>query len=89
MLVGLGQWLVKVSWLWGGKDPCLYSAGCLGLASLEGSAVSGGVFLRIYGFGMALASLYANVQSCAPVFLRDWCGLSGTEAYWLLGGAWS
>ena len=53
------------------------------------SAISSSEFWGIYGFGMALASLYANVQSCAPVFLRDWCGISGTEAYWLLGGAWS
>ena len=89
LLVGLGQCPVKVSWLWDGKDSCLYSAGCLGLASLEGSAMSSGVFWGIYGFGMALASLYANVQGCAPVLLRDWCGESGTEAYWLLGGAWS
>ena len=46
-------------------------------------------FWGVYGFGMALASLYANVQGCAPVLLRDWCGASGTEASWLLGGAWS
>ena len=80
--MGLYQYLVEISWLWCGKDSCLYSAGCLGLASLEGSAVSSGVFWGICGFGMALGSLSINVHSYIPILLKMWCGASGTEVYW-------
>ena len=45
-------------------------------------------FRGIYGFGMALSSLSANVQSYVPILLKVWCGASGTEAYLPLGGTW-
>ena len=31
----------------------------------------------VYGFGVTLVSLSANVQGCSPVLLKDWCGVSG------------
>ena len=39
-------------------------------------------FSCIYGLGMALGSLFVNVQNCVP----DWHGVSCTEASWLLSG---
>ena len=45
-------------------------------------------FRGIYGFGMALSSLSANVQSYVPILLKVWCGASGIEAYPPLGGTW-
>ena len=42
----------------------------LDLVSLEGSALSSSVFGSVCGFAMALGSLSANVQSCAPVLLK-------------------
>ena len=42
----------------------------LDLVSLKGSAMIGGVFWGVCGLGMALHSLFANAQSCVPVFLK-------------------
>ena len=61
----------------------------LDLVSFKGSTVSTSVFGDVYGFSMALGSLSANVQGCAPVLLKGWCGTLGTRACWLLGGAWT
>ena len=35
------------------------------------SSVFWGVFRNVYGLGMALGILSANVLGCAPVFLKD------------------
>ena len=85
--VGLNQCLVKVSCC-GGPVPVFWWME-LDLVSLKGSIVSSGVFGDVYGFSMALGSLSANVQGCAPVLLKGLCGALGTRACWLLGGAWS
>ena len=61
----------------------------LHFVSLKGSAMSNSEFWSVYGFGKALGSLSANVQGCAPVLLKGWCGTLGTRACWLLGGAWT
>ena len=41
------------------------------LASLEGNAVSSSTFWGANRFGMALGSLYFNVQYCVPALLKD------------------
>ena len=41
------------------------------LVSLEGNPVSSSMFWGVDGFGMALGSLYFNVQCCVPVLLKD------------------
>ena len=64
-LVGLDQCVVKVSWI-GGLVP-VFPWMELDLVSLEGSAVPSSMFGSVCGFAMALGSLSANVQSCAPV----------------------
>ena len=43
----------------------------LDLVSLKGNAVSSSDFCGVYGFEMALDSLFINVQGCVPVFLED------------------
>lgn len=43
----------------------------LDLISLKGSALSSIEFGDIYGFGIALGSLSANVQHCVPVLLKE------------------
>ena len=42
----------------------------LDLVSLKDSAMSSGVFWGVYGIGVSLHSLFANGQSCVPVFLK-------------------
>ena len=54
----------------------------------EGQFMSGRVFLCLL-VGMALGSLFVNVQGCVPVLLKDMCGVSCTGICWLLGGTWS
>ena len=56
---------MKVSWI-GGLVP-VFPWMELDLVSLEGSAVPSSMFGSVCGFAMALGSLSANVQSCAPV----------------------
>ena len=56
---------MKVSWI-GGLVP-VFPWMELDLVSLEGSAVPSSMFGSVWGFAMALGSLSANVQSCAPV----------------------
>ena len=58
-LVGLGE-LVSVFW-WVELD----------LFSLECNEVSSSEVLGVYGFGMALGSLYFNVQCCVPSFPKN------------------
>ena len=41
------------------------------------------VFWAVYGFGITLGSLSANVQDCVPVLLKDWCEGYCTGASWL------
>ena len=59
----------------------------LDLVSLEVSAVSSSVFWGICGFSVDLGRLPVDVQSCAPVLLKDRYGASQTGPHWLLGGA--
>lgn len=44
----------------------------LDLVSLKGGAAPSGVFLGVYGLGMALRSLCANRQCCLTVLLMIW-----------------
>ena len=64
-LVGSDQCIVKVFWMRG--LVLVFPWVELDLVSLEGSALSSSVFGSVCGFAMALGSLSANVQSCAPV----------------------
>lgn len=47
-----------------------------------------GVFGDIYCLAMALSILSVSVQSCVPVLLKGWRGVSGARACWSLGRAW-
>ena len=49
----------------------------LDLISVKGNAISSSVFWGVYGLDMALDSLFANVQPCVPVLLKDCHGASG------------
>ena len=49
----------------------------LDLISVKGNAISSSVFWGVYGLDMALDSLFANVQLCVPVLLKDCHGASG------------
>ena len=55
--------------------------------SLKDSAIFSSVFWDVYGFGMALGSLSANMQCYVPVLLKDWQRASDTGACWSLGKA--
>ena len=61
----------------------------LDLVSLKSSVMSSSVFWGVYGFGMVLGSLSANVQGCVPIFLRKCHGVFHIGACWQLGWAWS
>ena len=67
--VGLDDWLVKFSWL--GKLASVFWWVELDLFSLECNEVSSSEFCGVYGFGMALGSLYFNVQGCVPALLEN------------------
>ena len=60
----------------------------LHLFSLQSNEVSSSEFWGVYGFGMALRSLYFNAQGCAPALLENQHGMSCFGTCWLLGGAW-
>ena len=62
---GLAKWLVKVFWL--GKLVYVFWRVELDLFSLEFNELSSSEFWGVYGFGMALGSLYVNAQGCIPV----------------------
>ena len=38
--------------------------------------------------GVTLGSLYVEAQGYISVLLENLRGMSGSEAYWLLGGGW-
>ena len=38
--------------------------------------------------GVALGSLYVDVQGYVPALLENLCGMSCSKTYWLLGGGW-
>ena len=84
---GLDQCLVKVSWL-GRLVPVFWWIE-LDFVSLRGSAISPGVFGGVYGFGMSLGKLSSNVQSCAPILLRDGCVEPITGTCCPFSGVWS
>ena len=85
--MGLDQCLVKVSWF-RGLMPVFWWIE-LDLVPLKGSSRSNSVFSGIYGLGMALGSLCANVWGCVPVLLKVWCEVSSTGACLSWGEAWS
>ena len=58
-----------------GTEPCLS----------EGPCFLQQCFWGVSGLGVAFGSLSANGQGYVPILLEG----CGTEAYWLLGGAWS
>lgn len=60
----------------------------LDIVSLEGNAMSSGVFWCFCGLGMALGSLSANEHVCLPVLLKIWSEISSTGASCPLSGAW-
>ena len=47
------------------------------------------MFWGVCEFDTALDGLSFNVQSCVPVLLEDWHGVSCMGVCRLLGGAWS
>ena len=67
--VVLDEWLVKVSWL--GKLASVFWWMELNFFSLECNEVSSSEFWGVYGFGMALGSLYFNAQGCVPTLLEN------------------
>ena len=42
----------------------------------------------VYGFGVALGSLYVDTSVYVPALLKNLHGMSDSGAYWLLGGGW-
>ena len=48
----------------------------LDLISVKGNAISNKVCWGVYGFDMALGSLFVNVQHCVPVLLKNCHGAS-------------
>ena len=35
-----------------------------------------------------LGTLYVDTQGYVPALLENWCGMSCSGIYWLLGGSW-
>ena len=66
---GVDEWLVKVSWLL--ELVSVFWWVELYLFSLECNEVSSSEFWGIYGFGMALGSLYFNAQGCVLALLEN------------------
>ena len=60
----------------------------LDLFSLKCNEGSSSEFWGVYGFGMALGSLYFNAHGYVPALLENKRGLSCSVTCWLLGGAW-
>ena len=73
--VGLNQCLLKISSS-GELAPVFWWIE-LDLVSLKGSVVSISELGGVDGVGVALGSLFANVNCCAPVLLKDQCGAFG------------
>ena len=68
-MVGLGEWFVKVSRL--GELVSVFwwvELDCFSLKCNEGPS---SVFWGVYGFDMALESLYFNTQGCVPALLEN------------------
>ena len=67
--MGLDYWFVTVSWL---KElASVFWWVKLNLSFLKCNEVSNSEFWDVYGFGMALGSLYFNAQGCAPALLEN------------------
>ena len=67
--MGLGEWLVKVSWL--AELASVFWWVELNLFSLECNEVSSSEFWGVYRFGMTLGSLYFNAKGYVPVLLEN------------------
>lgn len=75
--MGFDKYLVNVSWL--AEIVSVFWWMKLDFTSLNGGAVSKIVFWCVCGIIMALVSLFANRQGCAPALLKDWHGASNTS----------
>ena len=84
--VGLDEWLVKVFWL--GKLVLVFWWVELDFFSLECNEVCSSEFWGVYGFGVALDSLYIKAQGYVLVLLESLHGMSCSGTCWFLGGAW-
>ena len=62
-------WLVKVSWL--GEFASVFWWVELDLFSLKCNEGSSSEFWGVYGFGMALGSLYFNAHGYVPALLEN------------------
>ena len=71
---GVGEWLVKVSWL--GKLASVFWWVELDLLSLECNKVSRNEFCGVSGSGVALRSQYFNAKGHFPALLENKHGLS-------------
>ena len=67
--MGLDEWLVNISWL--GKLVSVFSWVELDLVSLECNDLSSSAFWGVYGFGMALGSLFFSAQDYVPALLEN------------------
>ena len=76
--VGLGRWLVKVSWL--GKLVSVFWWVELDFFSLECNEVSSSEFGGVSRFGVTLGSLYTEAQDYVPVLLEDLHAMSCSGA---------
>ena len=56
--------------------------------SLECNGVSSNEFCNGSVLGVTLGSLCVDTQVYVPALLKNFCGMSCSEAYWLLGGGW-
>ena len=84
--VGLGGWLVKVSWL--GKLVLVFWWVELDFFSLECNEVPSNGFGDVSGLGVTLGSLYIEAQGYFPVLLENLHDTSCSGTFWPLGGAW-
>ena len=56
--------------------------------SLECNEVSNNELSDVNGFGVTLGSLYIGAQSCVPMLLENFLGMSCPGTYWPLCSAW-
>ena len=83
--MGLGEWLVKVSWL--AELASVFWWVELGLFCLKCNELSSSGFWGVYGFGMSLGSLSFNAQSYVACFAGELVWYVFLWAFLVLG--WS
>ena len=84
--VSLDEWPVKVSRL--GKLALVFCWVKLDFFSLECNEVSSSMFWGVYEFGVTFGCMYFNAQDYVPALLENQLGMSCSETFWLLDGAW-